>query len=1130
VNLERVKAIVSGVFVICAALVLACAIATTAGAQSASTGAIIGTVTDPSGAAIPNAAVSVLNTDTGISHDITTNDDGFYSASELQPGHYSVTVTKGGFAVYTHKDLLVQVGGRLTVDASLPLVSTQATITVTGATPLIETQKTASAQTVSENLVDSLPINGRRWEDFVLLTPAVTTDGTSGLSSFRGISGLYNGNTVDGANNNQAFFSEARGRTIIVAYVYSADSIQEFQVNNSNYSAEYGQAAGGVVNAVTKSGTNDLHGDLFYNLRYPSLNALDPAATAGLISNHLAPTQTVHQQQQFGGSVGTPIKKDKLFFFGTFDGFRKVNPVLYFTTFATPISSLNCPTQITTAQCNAAKSFITTDLQGAFPRDLKQNIGFGKLDYQLSPANHLSAVLNIQDWDEPDGYNTSATVSNAGVTVNGFGATHERFFIGNWTSTFGGNKVNDVRFQWGKDYEYDTTNGPGPFVSISSLTTYGETSALPRPAFPDEHRYQMSDDFSIQKGNHSVKIGVDVNLIHEVLINLFQGDGSYSYSSSDPALPAAVVTACNSGLPSSAFTVEQEFCGWTADLYGANLGDSLTGMHYTSFTQVEDPITHTGEDDFYDNDFGAYVEDTWKVRPNLTFNLGLRYDIQHVPQPLHPDNTINNPSATSLQIQDTSTLNIDKGDVAPRVGIAWNFAKNTVLRVGYGIFYAKTSNSTYYALRVENGIYQQTFSGCGPTGSTQALKNCAPIFPDVFFTPPGPALAAPFSGALTPTAVCTTTAAPGAAPSCTTLASATLPTSVQAIHGMQPNFVNPRADEGEVTLERQLPGNVAVSATFLVTRGLHIPSSYDANIAPSTGTISYDVLSGSTAGSPTTLTTTVPVYQSRINPTAGIILNQYSSVSSWYNGLVLTVRKPLSHSFELLANYTYSKALDNGETTGTNGTFFGTDDVTDPYNLNTDYSYSDLDQRQRFVASLSWTPNYYHGGMAGRELLNGWGLSTSITTATGEPYTSELGGSTFAGVNGPDGGMTGAEVSTFASSAAGRAVWLPRNSNNLPTTTNIDLRVERDFTIHERIKLDFRAEAFNLFNSVILQGVNTEAFTYTQATATSTTCGTATHPGVVGCFLPFSGFRAPTTTSGVLYGARQLQTGFRLEF
>jgi hypothetical protein len=1155
VILEKMKSVLRGVFVVGAPLVLACAFATQAGAQSSTTGSIIGTVTDPSGAAVPDAAVAVVDTDTGIPHNVTTDNDGFYSAPYLQPGNYTVTVTKSGFAIFTHSGIVVTIGSRLTIDAALPLVATEATVTVTGQTPVVETEKTAVSQTVSGTLVNGLPINGRRWEDFVLLTPAVTTDGTSGLSSFRGISGLYNNNTVDGANNNQAFFSEARGRAIIVAYVYSADSIQEFQVNNSNYSAEYGQAAGGVVNAVTKSGTNQLHGDLFYNLRYPSLNALDPVAKASFAANGQTPTQTVHQQQQFGGSIGTPIKKDKLFFFGTFDGFRKVNPILYTTT-AGSIGSFTCPTQLTTTQCTAAKGFITTDLIGAFPRDLKQNVGFGKLDYQLTPANHLSAVVNIQDWAEPDGYNTSPTVSNAGVTVNGYGATHERFVIGNWTSTFGGNKVNDLRFQWGKDYEYDLANAPGPFTSLTSIVTYGETSALPRPAFPDEHRYQMSDDFTVQKGNHSIKMGVDVNLIHELLVNLFQGDGNYSYSS--PVLPASTGAACSG---STATSVQKTFCGWAADLYDINLGDtysvttgnsnltgttcvpttpvpttptaatcySLTGKHYSTFTQVEDPITHVGEDDFYNNDFGAYVEDTWKVRSNLTFNLGLRYDLQHIPQPAHPNNIANDPSATALQILDTSTINIDKGEIAPRVGIAWQFAKNTVLRVGYGIFFAKTSNSTYYALRVENGIYQQTFSGCTPTNGLVLDAACAPTFPDVYFVPPGPALAAPFSGAATPVAVCTTTAAPGASPSCPTLAGMDLPTLSQAIHGMDPNFVNPRADEGEVTLEHQLPGGIALSATYLVTRGLHLPSSYDANIAPSTTTKSYDVLTTATAGTvssptPTLLTETVPFYTTRLNPTTGIILNQYSAVDSWYNGLVITIRKPVSHSLEFLVNYTYSKALDDGEVAGSNGTFFGTDGVSDPYNLHEDYSYSDLDQRNRLVASLAWTPNYYHGSsMFGRAFVNGWELSSIVTAASGLPYSAMIGTSSFSN-GGVDGGLSGAVTSTNASATGGRATWLARNSYRLPTTTDVDLRVERDFTIHERFRLGVRAEAFNLLNSTILQGVNTEGYTY--SAPGSGACVGHTN----GCMVPFSGFLTPSTTSSVLFGARQLQTGIRFEF
>jgi len=231
------------------------------------------------------------------------------------------------------------------------------------------------------------------------------------------------------------------------------------------------------------------------------------------------------------------------------------------------------------------------------------------------------------------------------------------------------------------------------------------------------------------KGTHVLKFGADVNLIHELLINLFQGDGNYSYNS----------TSAFAGCPSGP---NATFCRWVADALGVDVGDTFTGKHYGTFTQVNDPITHVGKDDFYNNDFGLYLEDTWKLRPRLTLNLGVRYDLQHVPAAPKP-----NTASPPLTLY-TATLNNDKNNIAPRLGVAWQFTKNTVFRTGYGIFFGKTSNSTYYALRVENGVYQQTFTGCGP--NTGQIASCAPTFPNVFFTPPGPAPAAPFPGALAP--------------------------------------------------------------------------------------------------------------------------------------------------------------------------------------------------------------------------------------------------------------------------------------------------------------------------------------------------------------------------------------------
>ena len=874
-------------------------------------------------------------------------------------------------------------------------------------------------------------------------------------------------------------------------------------MDTSNYSAEFGQAVGGVVNAVTKSGTDQYHGDLFYNLRYPTLNALDPVAKLSAAANGTVATQTVHQQQQFGGSIGGPILKDKLFFFGTYDGFRKVNPIQYTTSqISPPISGLTCPstTYVSAATCTNAKGFLENEL-GIAPRDLRQDIGFFKLDYQLNAKNHLSALVNLQNWGEPYGYNTSYTVANGGKGNNGTGGTHERFVIATWDTTLSNTMLNELRFQWGRDFEFDSANEPGPFINLGNYVEYGETSALPRPAFPDEHRYQVSDNFTLVKGAHTFKTGGDLNFIHELLINLFQGDGNYQYTS-PVTLPAAA------GCPTS--TANTEFCDWLLDATGTTVpGDARAGQHYVSFTQVTDPITHVGKDDFYDDDYGLYFEDTWKARRNLTLNLGVRYDLQHVPPPPHPN------TATPFLTYYTSTLNFDTNNVAPRVGIAWNIANNTVLRVSAGTFYGKTSNSTYYALRVENGIYQQTISGCSPTATTAALRACAPSFLNVFFTPPGSALKAPFTGAVTPSVVTPTS----------------LPSGSGAVHGMPPNFVEPLAQEGDVTFERQFPGNLAFSASYLLTRGVHLPWDVDSDVAPSTTTRSYDVLNKSDA---TALTATVPFYTAPLDTVfGGIVQTQYSVVNSWYNAMVLTLRKPVRSGLELLLNYTFSRAMDDGETAGgaasnnsSGATFFGNDSVLDPYNRKEDYAHSDLDQRNRFVGSAVWTPPYAKNlsNKAEKALLDGWSVSGIVTSASGQLYTATIGTFTPPGALPGAGGMTGAVIGTSASSSGGRVSWLPRNSYNLPNFTNVDFRIARAFSIHEKYQFQFRVDAFNLFNSTIIQEVNTEAYTY--SAAGSGACAGHTNA----CLVPYLPFQTPTETSSPLYGARQLQIGGRFEF
>ncbi len=1028
---------------------------TAAYGQAAGSGTITGTATDPQAAVVPDAAVRVHNTDTGIDRAVTTNGSGIYVAPFLAPGNYEVTISKPGLAKLVRKDLTLSVGQTLTVDFRMPVQTTQETVTVTSDAAVIDTEKTEVSQLITSAQVENLPLAGRSWERFALLSPGATADGGTGLISYRGISALYNGSSVDGANNEQAFFSESKGRTVTgLPYVYSMDSIEEFQVNSAAYSAEFGQAAGGMVNAVTKSGTNAFHADLFYYLRYPSLNALDPIQKAAGIY-----TQPVHQQQQFGGSGGGAIIKDKLFYFLTYDGSRKVNPISYTSSSKFP---LPCTAAFSSTQCSEANNYLSGIL-GAFPRFADNDVFFGKLDGQVNSKNHASASFDWDNFHAPNSYNSSTTASNTSLSQNGTNNIHDRIFVASWDTIISSAMINNARFQWSRDLEVTSANGAGPSVSITNVGAYGMPNALPRPAFPDEHRMQFTDIVSITHGTHTIKAGFDVNVIHELLINLFQGGGVYSYSGT------------------TAFT------NWAADVMGINLGDGLTGRHFATFVQVQDPITGVGKDDFYDNDVDGFVEDTWKARPNLTFNIGLRYDIQLIPQPPKPN------TATPLTTLYTSTINIDKNNFAPRLGMAWSVGKSTVVRAGYGMFYGKTSNSTYYATRVENGVFQQTFN-CTPT-------SCAALtFPNIIFTPPGQAPVAPFPGALTPR-----------------VTPFTLSSSTATTRGQVPDWVNPLVHEGEVSVEQALPFRMTASATYMVSRALHLPMFVDTNLQPATTTKSYDITN---ASGTTQSTFSEPFYTTRIDPT-GSILTGFSDVNSWYNGLVLTLRKQMAHALEFTVNYTLSKAIDGGQVPGNGGTFNGTDLAFDPKNRKLEYALSDLNQEQRFVTSLVWAPRVRKlPNAAARWLLDGWNLSTIITANTGAPVTGQINGFPSGG---PDGGLTGGLVNNSGTGTGGRVPG-ERNSFTGPGNKDVDFRIGRDFRFRERYTFRIVGEAFNLFNFTNIYTVNTTEYNYS-AVGSGVCAGHAN-----GCLVANPAFFAPLTSNNSLSGARQLQISAKFMF
>ena len=1107
-------------------------------AQTSGAGAINGTVTDASLAVVSGATVTVTNADTGVAHGYTTNSAGMYVAPFLQPGHYKVDASASNFGSVEAKDLNLQVGQTLTINLALAVKSANTTVEVTALAPLLDLEKTEVSQVVDQELIQSLPVNARNWSNFVLMTPNVVQDGGSGLISFHGISGLYNQNYVDGANNNQMLFSEARGRASGAPYVYSLDSLKEFQAETSNYSVEFGQAAGGQVNAITKSGTNNLHGDLFYDLRYPDLNALDPYSKFQALHNGANPfllTQPVHQQNQFGGSVGGPLIKDKLFYFFTYDGFRKVGRVLYsdtnnITLTATKsnsgntiISPAQCPATITSAQCTAGITFLMQVAniapgEAAPTRYSKQNLFFPRQDYHINSRNDAFADFNYANFDSTNGYSPAPTFTNSSPSTNGPTSYHERFLVGGLTTVLSNTAVNQVHLQWGRDLETAGANAAGPSVA-TGVVTFGMPNALPRVAEPDEHRFQVTDVFSKQQGRHNLKFGGDANIVHEVMINLFQGGGIYSYGESTPGA---------------------NFQDWIQDAFQGQGGDTdpYAGYHYSSFVQTVDVVNTKagtqGKDDFWMKMLDGFGEDSWKVTPKLTLTAGARYDVQLTPAP----GLINNNYAPLSTYYSKSIKNV-LNRVQPRMGFSWSPYAGTVVRGGYGIFSALNQGSTYYAMRVENGVVQINYNYNGCKASVGTAKSTCPTvpstssslqYPNVPFDATGPAL----SGSLHPTG--------GAAPSVNG------PTKVgpQSFHGLDPNFVPPYAHEADVSVEQALPGKMSLTLGYVGTRGMRLPVFVDANLIGQTphGMRTYNVLD---ANNSLVKQLTVPVYlpSDRRNTSLATYNTGFSAANTWYNSLAATVRRPFQNGLELLANYTWAHATDTDQVQGTSGTFYGGNTVLDPNNVRGENGPSDIDIRNRFTASFLYQPKIMMGNVLVKNLVDDFTFSGTEIASGGEPIYLGMSGTVYSGSTsstsyGDDGGIYGGAISSGSGSpTTGRPPQIGRNSIPSPGFNDVDFRITRKVPIHDNIYIQFVGEAFNALNHTIITSVNGTYSSYTSSSATSATCpsnGSApTGSALQGCITPYAGtglsaFGGMSGTNNALYGPRQLQVSAKLFF
>jgi len=995
------------------------------------TGSLSGRVSDPSGAVVPGASVVVRNLATGVEQSAATNHAGIYQFPALMSGAYSITASLKGFR---DVEVLAQVlvGRSALQDIKLQVGASADTVKVTGTTPLLRPGESSASTVIERSMIADLPLNGRRYTDLAMLTPNTSYDGDTGLVSVAGQqggedSGYANGNgfndfSVDGSNATSNYFDDIIGRYRI-PYLYGEDAIQEFQVSVSPYSSVYGGGAS-FVNAVTRSGSNTFHGSAFYYNRNSATGANDAIDKANGFPKPL------DDLQQFGAGVGGPIVHNHLWFFVDYeqqlrnDPIQVINPVLATTpanlpaflssNFGIPPGTVlpppNGPLPVPGSglapdptnpeylqQLSNVVNALNSNL-GTKPRQRNDLVITSRLDYQASPRDVLFLSLNYNRFDSPGGVITDPTVGNYGTQTLANADVHAFLAGFGWTHTFSSNLLNEFHLGTSQDNQIATPTGLAPntptiILDSPAAFTLGNAPFSIGRVF--ERQYSLSDRVDYVIGKHTLQFGVDMSRAWDSDTN----DGG-----ADP-------------------NAEVQFGSPLGSYEFSNLENLALG-EYDLFSQA------SGNPRFsfsvpYD---GFYAQDTYRVLPNLTLEMGLREDFQVYPQPAE------NPAFPLTGKYPNQFLRL-----APRFGFAWGPTSKTVIRGGFGQFYTNMNGLNYRNAVISNGLPSQqssvsvSYNGGAPNQQLPTFPNILPANSPLFQASPDISL-------------------------------------------VSPQFRAPYVLQASLQIEREIFENTTLSIGTMWSHGAHLlsGSAYDLNLNPPQGTTTYIVCPPGAITVPCTgPTITLPnmdnglLTEGRINPNLGQINELISPGQNDYNSLFVQLQRRMSQGLSLQFSYTFAKNI-----------MFDGMDFNNQFDFSNTHAPSLLDQRHRITLAAVYEPRLDRltSSHTGRALLSNWTLSTVMEFSSGRPYAGLLSPActsstlSFNNCDGANGNLNDTAFNEDTANTAaginggGPTPGIGLNSFYGPWLERIDVGLSRSFAIREGKELELQAQAFNLFN------------------------------------------------------------------